>query len=550
MWRGDDHSGRSDGLPMLSSLLCDNLTKTNIESRGCPKIQTAFRGKTAVNTLYSMDMTTQGDARTNIARSRIPAQRRYEPRLWDLPPLVTNEHKINLLWQQVRASQSMDKNATEPSFARPTQASRRKAPNPPTPPDSAHSTQRASRPASPFQRPESSISARSIATKTSTVDSRRATHRAPRVTDRSFRDGTLLLHGIDVIEDPTWSDFRGPYRHFGTTPPEEHRKTKEEIVKWYHKQSGLNDSFIWLPLLQEDARNIAYEYQQMVAVEEEEAKFAFFGKLAFFQQDVAHVPRSNLRKRSAYCKMEWAPKPDGQVLHCPPIVKHVGRHAAEATSEPYFAFNNKPDCTFWLPMVQFNPVYRRAVPRLTFMVPKAEVVGPYLTIEFKKADQDATAAVNQLAAAAALILFNRLALRVRRLNEYLRSGNASYTPADFDGLKHYGVALAAQYVYIYEATPHLGEEMEVSDRGDGRLKAERIWQGCKLRLLVSLDLTREEEVLEMCSWVNEIQNWGLATHSEDLIVDIKGILRKGEGGDERISLLPHERRKLGLEIAI
>ena len=187
---------------------------------------------------------------------------------------------------------------------------------------------------------------------------------------------------------------------------------------------------------------------------------------------------------------------------------------------------------------------------LTFIVPKAEVVGLYLTIEFKKADQDATAAVNQLAAAAALILFNRLALRVRRLNEYLRPGNTSHTLADFDGLKHYGVALAAQYVYIYEATPRLVKEMEVRDSEEDRLNAKRIWQGCKLHLLVSLHLTREEEVLEMRSLVNEIQNWGLAVHSEDLIVDIKGILRKGQGGDERISLLPHERRELGLEVAI
>ncbi|KAK0971861.1 hypothetical protein LTR54_017695 [Friedmanniomyces endolithicus] len=52
------------------------------------------------------------------------------------------------------------------------------------------------------------------------------------------------------------------------------------------------------------------------------------------------------------------------------------------------------------------------------MVPKAEVVGPYLTIKFKKADQDMASAVNQLAAAAAMILFNRVTLRIRRLNEY------------------------------------------------------------------------------------------------------------------------------------
>jgi len=281
--------------------------------------------------------------------------------------------------------------------------------------------------------------------------------------------------------------------------------------------------------------------------EEEEAKFAFYGKLAFFQQDVAHIPRSNARKRSAYCKMEWAPKSDGDLLRCPPMVSHVGSLAASGRNEAPFTFNNKPDCTFWLPIVQFNPVYRRAVPRLTFMVPKAEVVGPYLTIKFKKADQDMASAVNQLAAAAAMILFNRVTLRIRRLNEYPLQREQCSVLSHFEGLKHYGIALAAQYANIYVITPRFEETGKDRDGQHGAFDVASVWQGCRVRLLVSLDLTREEDVLEMRCWVNEVQAWGLATHSADLIVDVKGIFRKGEGGDERVSLLPHEMRKLGFE---
>ncbi|TKA23379.1 hypothetical protein B0A54_17998 [Friedmanniomyces endolithicus] len=338
-----------------------------------------------------------------------------------------------------------------------------------------------------------------------------------------------------------------PYRHFGTEAPGRERKSKDELVSWYQTRSGLEDAFIWLSLLPEDVRNVEHEYRQMVAAEEEEAKFAFYGKLAFFQQDVAHIPRSSARKRSAYCKMEWAPKPDGDLLRCPPMVSHVGSLAASGRNEAPFTFNNKPDCTFWLPMVQFNPVYRRAVPRLTFMVPKAEVVGPYLTIEFKKADQDMASAVNQLAAAAALILFNRVTLRIRRLNEYPLQREQCSVLSHFEGLKHYGIALAAQYANIYVITPRFEETGKDRDGQHGAFDVASVWQGCRVRLLVSLDLTREEDVLEMRCWVNEVQAWGLATHSADLIVDVKGILRKGEGGDERVSLLPHEMRKLGFE---
>ncbi|KAK0945396.1 hypothetical protein LTS01_026065, partial [Friedmanniomyces endolithicus] len=71
------------------------------------------------------------------------------------------------------------------------------------------------------------------------------------------------------------------------------------------------------------------------------------------------------------------------------------------------------------------------------MVPKAEVVGPYLTIKFKKADQDMASAVNQLAAAAAMILFNRVTLRIRRLNEYPLQREQCSVLSHFEGLKHY-----------------------------------------------------------------------------------------------------------------
>ncbi|KAK0858494.1 hypothetical protein LTR87_017769 [Friedmanniomyces endolithicus] len=203
------------------------------------------------------------------------------------------------------------------------------------------------------------------------------------------------------------------------------------------------------------------------------------------------------------------------------MVSHVGSLAASGRNEAPFTFNNKPDCTFWLPIVQFNPVYRRAVPRLTFMVPKAEVVGPYLTIEFKKTDQDMASAVNRRAAAAALILFNRVTLRIRRLNEYPLQREQCSVLSHFEGLKHYGIALAAQYANIYVITPRFEETGKDRDGQHCAFDVASVWQGCRA--------------------------WGLATHSADLIVDVKGILRKGEGGDERVSLLPHEMRKLGFE---
>ncbi|KAK0953584.1 hypothetical protein LTR91_023667 [Friedmanniomyces endolithicus] len=386
---------------------------------------------------------------------------------------ASDKQRTDLLWRQRRASQ--------PSFARPTQASQRRGMELLTPPASAHSTQpQRSRPSSPIPRPPSSTSGRSITTRSSAVNSGRAKQRTPRVTDKDFRLTTLNPHGIEIVEDPTLYDFRGPYRHFETEATGQERKSKDELVSWYQTRSGLEDAPIWLSLLPED-----------------EAKFAFYGKLAFFKQDVAHIPRSSARKRSAYCKMEWAPQPDSDILRCPPMVSHVTSLAASGRNEAPFTFNHKPDCTFWLPMVQFNPVYRRAMPRLTFMVPKAEVVGPYLTIEFKKADQDMASAVNQLAASAALILFNRVTLRIRRLNEYSLQREQCSFLSHLEGLKHYGIALAAQYANIHVIKPRFEATGKARDGQNGAFDVASVWRGCRVRLLVSLDLTREEDVLEM-----------------------------------------------------
>lgn len=107
-------------------------------------------------------------------------------------------------------------------------------------------------------------------------------------------------------------------------------------MQWYHRTSDREDSFIWLSLQHEAASNIAHEYQQMVLADEEEAKFSFYAKMVFFQQDIAHVPQSSYRKRNAYCKMEWAAAPDGLTLRCPPIVRYARlsseRELAEAPS--------------------------------------------------------------------------------------------------------------------------------------------------------------------------------------------------------------------------
>lgn len=131
---------------------------------------------------------------------------------------------------------------------------------------------------------------------------------------------------------------------------------------------------------------------------------------------------------------------------------------------------------------------------VTYVDPRGQVFGPYLTVQFKKADQDATAAVNQLATVAALILFNRVALHISLLNQYISPGQRTRTSADFAALKHYGLAFAEQFARIYIITPRLLDPARDKNGWNGNIDASNLWQGCTLQLLTSLDMTKVEDV--------------------------------------------------------
>ncbi|TKA61129.1 hypothetical protein B0A55_12372 [Friedmanniomyces simplex] len=363
--------------------------------------------------------------------------------------------------------------------------------------------------------------------------------RGARVTDKNFREATLKRYGIAVDESVTSLWRRGPYQYFNTIQPPDDVTSKEDVEVWYHNKYKCEDSRVWLALDMIGAESIAHAYSQMLAAEEEEAKFQFHALSHFFLQDEVNVPRSPERKRIAYYKMQWAPKPDGRLLRCPPEVEH---NPSDAYSS--FGFNTNPDCTFWLTALQFNPRYREDVSDVTFVVSKPQVMTPYFTIEFKKSDTTLEAAVNQLAAAAGLTLYNRVALRAWRLRD--TAPDRPLTAKDFEGILHYGIAFAGAKALIYEISPTLRDlaspVLVGGTRGNQPSETDlaRFWAGCRISKLTRLNATEATDVLELKRWVNEIQNWGLGKYSKEVRLDVKAIWRQANGGEVDVSLLEDE----------
>ena len=307
---------------------------------------------------------------------------------------------------------------------------------------------------------------------------------------------------------------------------------------WYQTKHQHQDCKVWLNLQRTEAEDIAIEYQALNRLKENEAAYSYHGKSSFFKMDKRILPESDLRVNTTYFKLEWGPTPDDRNLHFPPQL-----YGPDLSQAP-FAFNTKPDCTYWLTLCRMNPTYRNRVPRLTYTLPHIQAVTPYLTIEFKRDDQDYEIAENQLAAAVALILYNRVRLRCKRL-QACSTPQSDWKAEHFADIKHYCIGFSGSQARIYVAHPSL----EFVDGADGEIVAARageeaitenfvnlIWRGSCLDDFTTLDAQTVDGVLNLQQWINEIHCWGLGKHSEQVVLDIKGILVQHEGGLDRVSL--------------
>jgi len=340
-----------------------------------------------------------------------------------------------------------------------------------------------------------------------------------RVTHKDFEQTIMQRHGM--VWDET-AELRTASEHFGT-PAAPSNAVQEEIAEWYQKELGSEDSTIWLPLDIESAVAVADEYSVMNEVGEEEAKVSFVAKIAFFRQDMAHRPHTRGKRRFTYCKMEWAPRPQDKRngLYAPSV---MGDHDVQSPGKE-FAFDNKPDLTFWVSLCALESRYRCNVNGITFVVPRAEVSAPYLTVEFKKDGENREAAVNQLLASACLVLYNRVLLRQKREE---KCGTAAQ---DSSCLRHYGVAFLASVAELYQFTP---------------VFVEGHWSGCKTQRLTVCNVTVTEEVLRLRSWINEIQRWGLSEHTDAWAFDVKGVLVHWPGGRAAVSHTEEDLKAWGL----
>ena len=73
-------------------------------------------------------------------------------------------------------------------------------------------------------------------------------------------------------------------------------------------------------------------------------------------------------------------------------------------------FDARPDCAYWLSLQAFSIEYATQIQEWAYMV-NQRITCPYLMVELKKINSESLSAENQVAAAAALALYDRLCPR-------------------------------------------------------------------------------------------------------------------------------------------
>ncbi len=299
--------------------------------------------------------------------------------------------------------------------------------------------------------------------------------------DKDFRSRILDPRSIRIEED----DFVTACIHFGVAEATGNR------LQYYRNVREAKDSTLWLEDDEEFVGKVVAEYECMVQSNFCEAEFAFYA--------AGTLLKAEPRNANLALKRCWRTERTVQLVAkasvpssnwCPPPVLSKG------TSDPSteYEFDLRPDCAYWLSLQDFNQDYVSQLQSKVFVI-KKRMTCPYLTIEFKKDDALEEVALNQVASAAALALYNRFLLRKKTIGILSRR---RWTEQLVKTLRHYDIWCIA---------PTLTSKYE--------------WAGCTMTNVYHGDCVNASSVRELINWLNEIHCWGLTVHGPRCEKDIK-----------------------------
>ena len=303
----------------------------------------------------------------------------------------------------------------------------------------------------------------------------------------------------------SWSYPLKAYKHFNVDEPNGDR------VCYYTEKREAPCSSVWLESGDAFVSDIVQEYSCMSQRRLCEAEFAAFARETLLKRErrAQGTPQAiEGRCWKTERLIELVAKPITHLWRRPPL---VGREYAKLDDKSYtdYGFDLRPDCAYWLSLQAFSPDYKVHVQEHIHVVHDT-ITCPYLTIEFKRDDVEDQAAFNQVAAAAALALYNRYLLRRRSLD----LAKQKWDQQHLKHLKHYGITFTGSSYSIWCIHAVLTNRY--------------YWNGCHMERVFLGNCERAISVRDLIDWINEIHCWGLTVHGPECQKDVKVSLKAME----------------------
>jgi hypothetical protein len=315
-----------------------------------------------------------------------------------------------------------------------------------------------------------------------------------------FEEMVLKPRGIHI--DDSTKSVEAVF-HFGVD-----KAPAENLPEYYQNLLGLSKTTLWLDTNESFLIDIVREYQSMKEYNLNEAEYAMYASENLLKREIRNTRLPKTRRWMAERMIELIVKPE-KLWEQPPVLDRTVPY------KPY-NFDIRPDCSYWISLQAFNPIYRVTVGEYV-SVRENRILCPYLTIEFKKDDSTLRKARNQVAVASALALYNRWKLKKDRLDAVKKPWSERHKKV----LKHYGLTFTGGDYEFWCIEPILDSQGN--------------WIGCRMYRLAKNNCESCEGVSSFVNWVNEIHRWGLTVHGPSCERDIKYCIN-GTPGAVRTSL--------------
>ena len=311
--------------------------------------------------------------------------------------------------------------------------------------------------------------------------------------------------------------------HFKTQPPPE-RLT----ALWYRRRQGLDQiATCWLPLSPLFVGSVVAKCKAIV--DSTPAPFVFeefttFAMKTFFQ--TAHEIEAPLKQRGPkYCKWRPALMVDFACLPSrnnrwviPPLLDEgtwTNFSAFDGAADERWSWDIRTACAYCLSFKEFGEAYADGLKRCTFVDLEKSVTLSYLTIEFRRGDEENGVAARRRAwVAGVLVLYNRYRLHSGDGPDgyrYFDIGPGSSSGSGTEHIRHYAITFSGTVYKIWVFKPILDQ--------NGK------WIGCEVTEESNGDCIDVSGTRRLINWINEVQRWGLSQYAPAFARDVRFILK-------------------------